>query len=438
MSDSKPLLSILMPTRNRWRCARHAITNILRMDSNEFELIVHDNSDDEKLAEWISAQGSDPRLRYFRTRGSLSITQTFERAIGLATGEFVCCLGDDDGVSQSVLELTRWMDREGVDALSPTLGIQYYWPGVCAKDTDCGRLLLGTFSGKTEFCDPEEQLLKCVRWGGVSPHNLPRVYHGVVRLRCLEEVRKRAGRYIAGVSPDMAASVGLASCVNKICRIDYPVFIPGASANSGAGRGVQKKHVGDLSSEEFLDNEFLANWPREVPPFFSGPTMWSAATVQTLRAMGRTDILGELNLPFLHASCAVFVLLRRSETLVHYRMLASYGGPSFFQHWGSFLVAYGYQWCRRAQRLVRRTVGLESQFAGREISNIDLAMLRLGELINGRQLHPTCPVRVGALTGRRNDRAHADKSYKITTDGNARGIGGNCEGRSSSSKKDVC
>jgi Glycosyl transferase family 2 len=60
-----------------------------------FEIIVCDNSDADSVrtAEAVEAF-RDPRLRYVRTTGDLSMPDNWERAIADATGEFVGVLTD--------------------------------------------------------------------------------------------------------------------------------------------------------------------------------------------------------------------------------------------------------------------------------------------------------------------------------------------------------
>ncbi|MEO0531516.1 MAG: glycosyltransferase, partial [Planctomycetota bacterium] len=290
-----PLLSIVMPTKDRADCAIHAIASILRFKDHDFELIVHDNSEEDTLADAIASLQNDPRLRYFRSREPLSMSQNFERAIDEAAGEYIGALGDDDGVDESVLSVCRWLRNRDIGAMTPTNPVLYYWPGLPAGDTPAthGRLNIRRFTGETRLADPECGLDLCVRRGATRMEGLPCLYHGVVRRRCLEQVRERTGRWLPGVSPDMAAAVAVASYANRIAIIDYPVFVPGASPRSGAGRGVAKTHQGDLKNERFLDADLVATWPEGIPAFFTGPTMWGAAAVQALRATGRDELVAQ-------------------------------------------------------------------------------------------------------------------------------------------------
>jgi len=313
-----PLLSILVPTKNRSECARHAIASILAFPDRDFELVVHDNSSDGRLRQWIERLPHDPRLKYSCSEGELSISQNFERTIDCSTGRYLAALGDDDGVNPCIIDVCKWLEANKVDALTPKSTSRYLWPGVKpGSDSrfDKGRLSIGVFSGQLKVTSPEAALRRCIRRGAGRLEGLPTLYHGVVKRSCLEKVRYATGHWLPGVSPDMAAAVALASQVNQVALLDYPVFVPGASPNSGAGRGVKKTHHGDLRAEAFLDRHWVDVWPQGVPRFFSGPTMWAAAAIQALRATGRDDLADHFNYAAVHAACLVFVPQRRRETL---------------------------------------------------------------------------------------------------------------------------
>lgn len=389
-----PLLSILMPTKNRSECAQQAILSILRFEDRDFELIIHDNSDDDALADWIAEQPDDSRRRYFRTRGELSISENFELAIDQARGDYVGALGDDDGVDESVLKLCRWLRDNDIDAMTPKKPASYHWPGLQRGESSSpapGRLTIHRFSGRLTLADPEHGLELCVRRGATRLENLPCLYHGVVRRRCLEKVHEQSGRWLPGVSPDMAAAVALASHVNRIALLDYPVFVPGASPRSGAGRGVTKTHQGELKQERFLDAGFVASWPAGIPAYFTGPTMWGAAAVQALEATGRHELLQRFNYAAVHAACLVFVpgyrrLMLQSLREASWTRSTAARWAAWARCTGHILLNCG----RRAVAFARNRFVRQTTFVGPEVPNIAEAMLVVRGQVSPLAL-PTSP-----------------------------------------------
>src|ERR1039458_3907261 len=100
---SKPLLSIIIPTCNRQVYAASAIRCALAIPSDDIEIVVQDCSDDDLLSSLIAPERLDKRLSY-RYERPAHMTENWNRAIGRATGEYVCIIGDDDGVIPEIVQ----------------------------------------------------------------------------------------------------------------------------------------------------------------------------------------------------------------------------------------------------------------------------------------------------------------------------------------------
>lgn len=309
--DNRPLLSIIVPTRNRAQYAIPCIKSILNITSFSFELIVQDNSDNNELENFIVNNINDERLKYNHILDQVDIVSNFNLATDLSNGEYICFIGDDDGINQSIIKYVSWAKNQEIDAVITTRPVQYYWPDIyfkLYKRTFSGTLIIKPFSSKVFFVDPHKELVKCINTAGSNflLSNLPRVYYGIVRRKHLVEVRQRTGTYFPGPSPDLAGALAVTNFVKRVCCIDYPLFIPGSSGKSGAGWGANKKHLGDLSSFSHIPPYYINNWSKLVPPYFSGNTIWGENVVQVLKALGNDHLIKNFNVPLLHAKCAVF------------------------------------------------------------------------------------------------------------------------------------
>ena len=60
----RPLLSIVIPTRNRQKYLLSTVASILEITSDDFEIIIHDNSDTDSLKGLITQDCLDPRIDY--------------------------------------------------------------------------------------------------------------------------------------------------------------------------------------------------------------------------------------------------------------------------------------------------------------------------------------------------------------------------------------
>ncbi len=105
--NGSPLLSVVIPTRNRQKYAISSIVSILRIPDPYLEIVVQDNSDSRDLQELLRRNVQDSRLRYNYTPDPLSFIGNFNEAVRLATGDYLCFIGDDDGVNPEIMEPTR-------------------------------------------------------------------------------------------------------------------------------------------------------------------------------------------------------------------------------------------------------------------------------------------------------------------------------------------
>lgn len=91
-SATGPLVSCIMPTRDRAEFVRHAVALLGRQDHRNWELIVVDDGDDDLRRRLPD----DPRVRYVRAPAGESIGAKRNRACALAAGEIVVHWDDDD------------------------------------------------------------------------------------------------------------------------------------------------------------------------------------------------------------------------------------------------------------------------------------------------------------------------------------------------------
>lgn len=305
----RPILSIIIPTKNRPQYVGPCVQSLMGIAAQDIEVIVQDNSDDDRTAAVIAPFTTDGRLHYNHCTERLSMSDNFTRGLEAATGEFVSFLGDDDGVNPEVVEAVRWAKAEGLDALVGSSAATYLWPDVIF--TVYGKrlsasLLVRPFTSKLTYPDPEEELRKCVHMAGYDFCRLPKAYHGAVRRECLEQVLQKAGTYFPGPTPDMATAVALATVLKRYAHIDYPLFIPGTGRGSGGGAGTEKKHDWSIESVPWFSRRAIDSWSDMVPRFCCGTTLWAEDVVQALRAMGRDEVLRDFNAVFLYARCSVF------------------------------------------------------------------------------------------------------------------------------------
>lgn len=329
---SNPIISIIIPTRNRASYAYSCVCHLLGISDPDFEVVVHDNSPGAELQQKLQDLRSDSRLRYIRTENAIDVVENFELATTYARGEYVVHIGDDDGVSLSIVECARWAKKMGFDAVVPKCPAQYYWPShrfYYYGDRLSGTLTVPRFSLRHKEVDCERALQRCLASGGQSFDCLPRSYQGFVRRAALEEVRTRCGTYFPGPSPDLAGAIALSTIIRSCVELDFPFIIVGTSASSAGGWGAQKAHVGRLEDWPHLPRWSIERWSKIVPRFFSGRTIWAEDVVQALNACGRSEWVERLNVAKLYGMC--FVAHRNERALIELSIRHAAIGRSAFR-----------------------------------------------------------------------------------------------------------
>ena len=308
--SSVPLLSIVIATRNRIPCAISAIESILAMPNQDLELVVQDNSDSPALKEYVAERVDDGRLRYRYTAKPLSMVANFNAAMELATGEYVCLIGDDDGVNPEIMEAAAWARSNDLDSLGIRQTSFYLWPGTGLASSLFTKVVGGSlsvqpFSGKIVEIDLEKEVRALFRNGGLYylRHNLPKAYHGLARRSCFEAIKARTGNYFGGTSPDIFSSIAIACVSKRAAFIEYPLTIPGHCSAAATTHHVAKAHLRPIEDAPHFKNRGDYQWCDLVPRVFIGETFWVDSEVAAVRAVGREDLVAELNLPKLAAHC---------------------------------------------------------------------------------------------------------------------------------------
>lgn len=308
---SNPLLSIVIPTKNRYYYLKILIDSLLSHDSQEFELIIQDNSDDNSdFIDIVKRYNIDRRFKYNYSQGWLSVIDNCDLAVSAASGQYVCMLGDDDGIIlDRALFLAKWLKENNYDScyVRPIL---YSWPDVKHAVWD------DSFSGKIEpfevFTNTivelniESQLTRVLDKGaGFGLGNLPRIYQSFVSSNVLLKLKEDTNTYFPGPSPDMSNAVGISKYLTNYVFVDIPIVISGHCMKSTAGQGNMKKHIGSIESQKHLPLNTAKEWGKRIPFFWSGPTIYAESARKALLATGRSNS-HMINYPALYSCCLVY------------------------------------------------------------------------------------------------------------------------------------
>ena len=304
-----PLLSIIIPTRNRYEYLYSCLFSLLENYNDlNVEIILHDNSTDIMPLNVQEIIKTNPIIKYYKIEGWISGWENFERAIGLSSGQYLTMIGDDDSLSKYLLDAVHFMIHNDVDALNAPFA-HYVWPDIQSrvfKKSFSGKMEIPKFNGEVRELSVDIEINKLLDKGGTSLVELPRMYYGIVKREIIEKVKESSGCYIPGPSPDMANAVSMAMYVNKLYFADFPLFLAGNSSKSTAGMGAKGEHIGKIENIASLPKDCSLNWSTLVPKYWSGPTFWAESATKALEKTGNKRHLKEFNYIRLYANCLVF------------------------------------------------------------------------------------------------------------------------------------
>ncbi|OWR01208.1 glycosyltransferase family 2 protein [Sphingopyxis witflariensis] len=305
--NSDILLSIAIPTKNRQPYLINLVDELLRSDRRDFEIILQDNSDDDQLAAYV-AELNDTRVHYAYTNGWISVVDNCDAAVRACSGDYVCMLGDDDGIMlDEALDEMAAAKREGADAVMGAV-LLYTWPDITHRSISGlgGKLYrrrILTGRGRADILADARRVV--ARSGALGLEGLPCVYQGFVSRAVLAAVENRTGSYFPGASPDMANAIGIAAFVKRCRHVERPLIIAGHSRSSGAGRGTMREHRGSIAEQKHLPADTAQTWYSQIPFFWSGPTIYAQSLRSAINRTGATA-LGVPGDACLYSACFIF------------------------------------------------------------------------------------------------------------------------------------
>jgi hypothetical protein len=321
--NSRPLVSILVATRNRQFYANELVKDILSWADARLEIIVEDNSDSEGLCSLLGGVLANGQLKYRYNGQAISSIDNFNNTVAQSTGEYVCMVGDDDGVNQAIVEVAGWAREQNVDCVTGSIRQEYIWPSTDSRGvTRPGTLTYPAYTGTYAYPDSLLCRRGLLRRGGTRYLELPfpRLYHGLVRRSLLEDARAKTGYYLGGLSPDIYSAVVLNFLSRKTVFIDYPLTIPGVcSASTTATEGknaAQSKNIRD--APHFRSRQWY-QFSDRIPPVYCVDSIWADSALAAMKDMEMTADLAAINIDTLSAYIFRSYPVLRSEIYKWYK-----------------------------------------------------------------------------------------------------------------------
>ena len=102
MTMQKQKVSVLLPTYNGGKFITKAIESVLKQSFNDLELIVIDDGSSDYTSKIVEEFAhKDGRIVFVRNKENLGIQKTLNKGLGIAKGEYIARVDDDD----------EWVDK---------------------------------------------------------------------------------------------------------------------------------------------------------------------------------------------------------------------------------------------------------------------------------------------------------------------------------------
>ncbi len=197
MKDTKTNIkfTVIIPTRERPDTLEWSLKTCTAQDYDNFEIIVSDNFSQDRTREVVEA-AKDKRIRYINTGKRISMTGNYEFALSHATGDYICIIGDDDGLMPNALEeLNKLLSETEIEAISWKKAVyiwnQHYKP-------ELRNTLQISLKPGLQMYDAAEAIKTLLEFkpdAKLTFNDLACLYHGFVRRATIDRLRLPDGRF---------------------------------------------------------------------------------------------------------------------------------------------------------------------------------------------------------------------------------------------------
>ena len=309
------LVSVVVPTKNRYRYLKYLIKLIDGFQLPELELVIQDNSDDNSEILKYLKEFDNTNIKYFYSSDKLTMSGNADTAVQKATGEYVCFIGDDDGVCRGIVNVAKWLKENDLDGAFHSGKLAWYhWRG---------ELKLLKKTGKNKIYQGEQELGKLPKKGFIlSDVKMPIFYHAMIKRSVLERIYSDYGTLFLSVPPDISSAIVIAKYIGRYCETATPIVINGSSKETGGG--VQKEGgVIPLERVSFITQDIIDNWEPTIPKIWVGAYAWAQAGIKTLKAIHGENLISDFNLDYCLAH-AVALRPRKKELWKYAFQYSSY------------------------------------------------------------------------------------------------------------------
>ena len=237
---SAPLLTILVPTRNRPELARECIQRLLADCPDEVQIIILENSDVPELA--CNTVDFRNAVQVHSTAAALDMPSNWERGLSAADGRYVAYIADKDMFLPGALrKLVRELAAGNHEILCYRKAVYCQQRKVLFHYECTGRVVEESLKPMLAhlFANPDHN------------HSAPMVYNAAVSRELLREIKGEQQRLFIGNSPDVITSILFAAHRTSYSQFDEMFAVAHSGEWSNGYSAVTRGRSGDIA-QDFL------------------------------------------------------------------------------------------------------------------------------------------------------------------------------------------
>jgi hypothetical protein len=264
------LFTIIVPTVNRPETLVHTLRTLVDLGGDDYEIVVTDDAGHPENRSVVESFGRPDLIRYIRHETRQGMRGNYEFSVGVAQGQYVTILGDDDGFVVNALVYAR-------EALAASRAeVLFWWPHMYWWPTaliEHKRWMLYVMrpAKNVRTVDPFSYV-EALYQPGVHHwlfERLPSIYNGFVSRTLLQRLKERTGSYFLDEVPDVYSGIANGVMAESAAFIEWPLSIRGISGKSygvafrnPAGKDIASEFRGGMKSPmcapELVDSSALA------------------------------------------------------------------------------------------------------------------------------------------------------------------------------------
>ena len=237
MPTSPSKVSIVIPTRERADVLAKCLMTVVTQTYPNLEIIISDNASSPET-ERVVKSFNDPRIRYFNTGKRISMSHNFEFALEKVTGDWIVCIGDDDGILPGgVARAIALLEKTGQKALASEYCF-YNWPSKGVPDLSIVSIPLDRTTRIVNGKDAIRRLID----GTFNYAYMPMIYTGgVVASSVYRDIKSRTGQFYHSQIPDCYSAISVCSILDTYLMTNETFFVSGHSSHGNGQLLMQMK-----------------------------------------------------------------------------------------------------------------------------------------------------------------------------------------------------